>query len=291
MKNYILLLTILLAFCPQSFAQKIDIADRTNTWHYIGYMSHPMYYYKKAVFGFADSLVEYNGKKYSQYSWNNFSIRTDTGANKVYYWDGTQEKLLFDYNLSAGDTFNIVAMDDKQNYHYTVTKVDSMKINGINHKVFHMTSPMPAASSMTFIEGIGSDIGHPLFILNPGMTQGTLMSAGTMNLVCFSNNGIHPPELDNCHDTLLSVKKISDKKSMISVFPQPAFETLNFKFPIAIADGNISITDIVGKQVYQQSFTQKENLQLRGLNLSGIYFYKVADKINNTVYSGKVIFQ
>lgn len=314
MKSFLLLSIVTFTICIHSFAQKINITDGTNIWYYVHYQHLVNPHrpgYKNQLFSVNTNPVIINSKTYSLI--DNVLVREDSAANKVYYFrtSDSSDNLLFDYNLQQNDSFilNAYYRNTQRTYVYHILKVDTFLINNVTHKYFWTKSDdtdlnRTGFAYVSFAEGLGCVDYSPVYIINPQNYLDIYSQTLHCNLVCFENKGAYPsitqiPSSSNipdnvhsCNDTLLNIGSVSKTVyNKINVFPQPALNNVTFKFPMVIANGNISITNIVGKQVFQSHFAQKDNLQLSDLNLSGLYFYRIEDNTNNTVYSGKLIFQ
>ena len=51
----------------------------------------------------------------------------------------------------------------------------------------------------------------------------------------------------------------------------------------------VQVTDKLGKTIVEQAFTNKAEISINDANSKGIYFIKVINEENKTIYTGKVI--
>ena len=68
----------------------------------------------------------------------------------------------------------------------------------------------------------------------------------------------------------------------ISIYPNPASSTINLVLPKNMETGQITVFDILGKQVHSQEFESNNNISINIMNLiSGSYFLKVVSGENS----------
>ena len=153
-------------------AQKIRFTDHRNQWHTTGLFADCAYFATSYYYG-ADTV--FHGMTYkpiltSRYlgafcSMSDgppygFYVREDTDANMVYFtlrdgFSDTDEHILYNYNLNAGDTITYWQYGSPQLD--SVTSIDSVFISGVSHKVFYIqTTSLPTPFVYTIVEGIGS---------------------------------------------------------------------------------------------------------------------------------------
>lgn len=248
----------ILLFLSSAFygnAQKIHFTDTSNTWkvHFMdpnGPIGWEIFRYK------ADTI--WHGTTYRRLIYNEGTfIREDTTAGKVYYITpatDTEEQLLYDYTLQVGDTFACSKAVHR------VTLIDSVALNGIWHKIWHMNidtcfgTPSFLCYNYKVIEGIGS-ITEPLGPIDPTYFE----IAST--LTCFTNHGSPPTfskkvgyYLDNnlsCDPEFLAINPLLRKTDDIYVFPNPVKDMLTIITGEKI--NNISISNVTGQVVYRNS--------------------------------------
>lgn len=204
------------------------------------------------------------------------SFRNDSAAKKVYFLpkDSTNEKLLYDFNYSLGDTLR-PTYSRSYNFNHpnplVVTKVDSILILGIYHRTIGFiscpTSYFGSSDTLQLIEGIGSNSG----LFSSYNICNYYVRAS--RLYCHRQNGqiVFSDTYGNCN-LISSIENAVIDKSTISVSPNPAHNFVKVK-----SDGNIkgiSIYDIAGKQLsFIENPGQSSSLDVSGFQ-SGIYLIR-----------------
>lgn len=159
-----------------------------NTYHYyfLGDTTLDEKAYKK-VFQCTDSLLthcELVG-----------FIREDLPSKKVWYRKiGKEEKLLYDFDLSKGDTLEMYHEQLKDTIKYTVSRIDTIHVGSSIRNRYTLDI---LGWEDTWIEGIGSKFG----LLNSNLYYNIVGSFA--DLLCFSDNqgNYYNPEYDACHVT------------------------------------------------------------------------------------------
>lgn len=306
MKKLLALLLVVTATNSFSFAQKIDIADRTNVWYVLHnlHLVNPHRSGNKTVIYRCDTaLVVKNGKAYTKIG-GGLLLRTDTIDNKVYYYRvfDSSEHVFFDYNVKAGDTFMLDRMSQgaPDTTYFFVSSVDSVYINNLPHKRFQFGGP-----SYSFLEGIGyNTYADPFFELDPTSFYTYNLTTTSCGLTCFGNKGTFPTlspgvpttigvfdNINSCKDSMLSVTSASQNNATAAISPQPAFAVATIKLSQIVHEGSIVITNTIGQIVLQNQFKEKQELQVENPGQSGVYFYRITDNKENQSYTGKIIFQ
>lgn len=191
----------------------------------------------------------------------------DQGKQSYFRYNDTVEVLIYDFNLEAGDTFNLVfplsfTPDWPEFESMIVQEVDSVEFNDGSYRkriVFETENSysLCAEENLMWIEGVGSNV-HPFYPLYDCFEYG-------IQLDCYINNG---NELyGKCQ--YLSV----DKYSIVAVkaFPNPFFDQIN------ILDNehvivSTALLDINGNQVANANKSELLNLEYLP---SGVYMLKV----------------
>lgn len=273
---------ILFAFALSTSAQKIRFTDPSNGWvthgsapecEFIGsyfYGADTIHHgirYKKIISLFTSLLPTGCGTDDSSW-W----VREDTLLNRVYYrwmsWGSydTVEHVLFEYNLSAGDTFRYISAFFP-GFKDSVKRVDSVFINGYAHKALQINNWYDARE-YTVVEGIGC-LSGPLYT-----PRRTCFEFGE-ELMCFFNRGTKPDFLvdnngcwaadsfNNISSCIkLSVANVSPGKE-VNVYPNPAYETLNVSiegytdFPLSLV-----ISDLLGHAVLRSDIQKNGKVQV-----------------------------
>lgn len=300
MKNYLFLITLLCLFALPSNAQKIRFTDSTNRWNVVtGWGAKwppPLYYATKDYYYDFSYIVSGQVRRRLQGGghgsvWQSFWVWEDTTIGKVYILNPhtNAEEVLYDYNMKVGDTLKNWHGDARAN---VVAGIDSVLINNVWHKVFHGYNSN-TAFNFRIIEGIGTD-GTPIA---PDFNY--LGSEQLISLACFQNKGMVPVtpanssfRIKNCADTLLSVQDLDKTNKHVEVYPQPAHSQITIKISYLITNGFICISNTLGQLVYRFDFSQKDKLDIRNTTgMKGVYYYRIADKVNGNEYSGKLLFE
>jgi len=209
---------------------------------------------------------------------NNWAIREDT-TKRVYIFDyiSGQEFLLYDFNLGLGDTLaygNAFSFNGSyDNYVEVITSIDSLLIDGLFHKVYHITSTNwmgVVVDYVQIIEGIGSTFG--LFADNsPNWGE----KYDLLNCV-YINGQVVYFQTQPC--SLLTAIENVDTNGMINttfnIYPNPASDNLTISCP----NGTLTIKSTEGKSNYTQVIS---NNRLE-INLTewraGVYFMSLITK-------------
>ncbi|HLG35036.1 MAG TPA: T9SS type A sorting domain-containing protein [Bacteroidia bacterium] len=223
-------------------------------------------YHKIYQSGTGHIYCAYGNSINNYYSWNDTyrgGIRQDTVGKKIYYINGFQECLLYDFSLSVGDTFY-----DCLSYNPILTSIDSILIGTNYRKRFNF--PLPAYS---VIEGIGSMSGllEPIF---PGVESYS-------DLICFSQNGqtLYPDTTSLCQ-IITSTDNHLAQEITFSIFPNPATNQLTISIPIhreQFAIKEIEIYDVLGEKVFKSQILNPDSqISVDVSSLApGIYFVRV----------------
>lgn len=279
---YILLSCMLSNLC---FAQSYTPFDFNNgLWQEDYYdMQYERSYYNYYTDG--DTII--NGISYHQlykkgkhtYSYNGPStfwsyytelfgfIREDN--NKKIYYKGTNngiaEELLYDFNITLGDTIAIPPIDlmfDSA----VVVAVDSVLICTSLHKRYKL-SPIGTGllHDLYWTEGTGST--HGLIPRYYSFERGVLD-------VCYSDSTCVTPCL-----TILSSSSIEDQASTLAtIYPNPSTETSIIRLNNSARSTNISIINSLGQIVFNKTTNnQEESLDLSQW-VPGIYYVRLEYK-------------
>ncbi len=278
MKLHIILAFLLLSIADLSFAQKVRISDPTNKCVINTYTAHPCYCTQLQNWSYSGT-VTLGGYTYSKLASQDVYIREDTIANVVYIkWGNNPEFLLYDYNWEVGDT-----LGDTKEAH--ISQIDTVLINGFNHKVFHVDE------GTIIIEGIGNTYRPFSYVLDH--------TSLTATVVCFSNaNGIpnivtsRPNYLFNLSSCKpVAAPSIESETKGVTIYPQPAHNGLNIQLTEAIS-GKLTLTNSVGQIVYVRAINNEATIRLNNIALnSGMYYYHITCVGSTTNYSGKLMIE
>ena len=291
MKKLLIFLVLGLLYSTGNCQEYETIVDATKQWSVVtktfNYINEPPYTEKLTAWTTSyrfrgDTLIndylykfleECKDSLFQEWYRSKFLLRDDS-SDRVFIHNYTNEKLLYDYNVKAGDTIWIPF----ENY---IEIVDSAKYEIIASKE---RKTIFGKYFSTYIKGFGTYEG-PL-----GFLYHNMVGDFTNTLSCFKQN-----------DTLLysygescyveynytDVKEINFKQSIL-LFPNPAknllsIELSNFNkgiLKIFSSDGRI----ILEKQINN---TGKQSINIESFH-RGIYFVVFINQVNE-IYKGKFI--
>lgn len=299
MKQAFLLSLILLSALDVD-GQKIRFTDTSNIWyqsvHNWTYSTMGPIFYK------GDSTIHsttyqklYNGGHFGNL---HLLIREDSAAKKVYYWDDTTERILYDFSLSIGDT---ITYPDGSHH---VKSIDSVKIDSVWYKTFYF-EPVNSQVSWpyTVIENVGcvKSLAFPIFVYR--------FSEGSVYLNCFYNSGTKPTlskavpnaspggwsfdNKDSCYTYIIyvSVDDVPNPVQSITISPHPANVSSVITLPYTLQSGELTIYNTLGQIIRQSLFSNTSKLPIGQLPNSGMYYYRVSDKTNGQVWQGKMVYE
>jgi hypothetical protein len=281
MRPVLKILFLFLAICATFFAygQKIRFTDQLNSWTIYQVDADPFFIPNYTTSGYSGDTVinSFSYKKYLGPLYEGY-IREDTLAGLVYYrgfycCQDTAEQILYNYNWQVGDS---VLHGD---FHHYVSDIDSVEINGIVHKVWHVEQAYNffATTDYYVIEGIGSTHG-PTFPVDP------MQFEHGFTLTCFHNNGSTPPlshavdNFDNVVSCTLGIPGDRLNAQAISVVTDPGNAAVQIKFKQRVPSAAVAIYNAVGQLVFSDVLANVEVYSLTGrLDIPGIYFCNVVE--------------
>ncbi len=191
----------------------------------------------------------------------------------------TAEVLLYDFNLSVGDTLPDSYTNGYDNW---VSSVDSALLGGVYRKVFHIsgdTTMSWAVDYVSIIEGVGSTFGLLGDLLPIFETANWLDCFKHRNTIVFPAGGV------SCDSIIISIPE-QKKEQKIVVFPSPTKGLINVK-TVQTAPMQITIINILGEeQIRFSSLNGSAETNISFLP-SGIYFVFVT--LEHQQYSQKII--
>ncbi|MDR3681555.1 MAG: T9SS type A sorting domain-containing protein [Flavipsychrobacter sp.] len=300
MKTIICSLLLSFSFLA-AYSQKIHFTDSRNTWQGYafdadGHTWQPFYHYT------GDST--FNGTTYkvlvNTYGGNTNFVREDTLQGLVYILINNTDRILYNYNLKAGDSISYVWAQNRVD---SVVSTDSILINGVYHKTLYMKGNFVSGNNggnatltYTVVEGIGSPNG-------PLASETVYYFEGQENLTCFEqsnvkvdirllshNNYGKVDSFVNCSH--VAVNNISHRASTVKVVPNPGGKASKLLFGYIISNGTITVINEMGQVVRSTPFSNSSELEIGdALRASGVYFYRVTDKDSGVTFTGKFVFE
>lgn len=208
------------------------------------------------------------------------AYREDVLAKKVYYIEPgqTADTLLYDFNLSIGDTLPPSYVNDTNSVTTAclnvVSSIDSVLVGGSYHKRFSISNLIDMSADTVFlIEGVGSTTGLLYLIGNQFERKGELL--------CFSVNDsvLFPSSVISCASYNVGVGEINEPESYVSIFPNPTNGKFQIKTEAEI--NSIEVLDVFGRRILYSESNQTE------INISnfinGIYFVRMIDSDENRI--------
>ena len=281
MKQLYLLMSILLTAVAAD-GQKIRFTDTSNVWYESVHTWDMSQMWRTTYKG--DSSI--NGTDYQKlYTLGKSStnlyllIREDTLAKKIYYWDDTTERVLYDFSLEVGDT---VAYPLGRHY---LKSIDSVKIDSFWYKTFYFESATGQFEwPYTVIENIGcaQSLAFPI--------DAAYRFLGSSRLNCFYNDGVKPvfskpvesfDNKDSCYTYIIyvSVDDVPNSKAL-TISPHPANSSSVITFPYTLQKGELIIYNTLGQTVRRVSLSKSSKITVGSLPGVGMYYYKVSDITN-----------
>jgi len=190
----------------------------------------------------------------------------------------TNEYLLYDFDLSLGDTLPVTFNNFNSDIY--VTHVDSIFTNHGYLKKFTLGGNNTATY---LIEGMGSSQG----LIEP---IGVIFDCGFV-LECFSLNDSawYPAPGNSCNLILGIESSVEDKDFQIHISPNPVSDYCIIQSNKYLSNAEINVINSIGKIVLSENGLSGNELKIRlPKTLSGIYFVQIM--MNNTaIHSSKII--
>jgi len=293
----VLLILINTAF---SYAQYIPVLQENNNWsvdvHFeTGEPQDPPYYLIITEQISIGDIENVDGLDYYRV-WSGDQatclLREENGI--VYKYDEHEEvdKILFDFTLEVGDTFNLINSaynsygfcsihgTDLWESQLTVDTVEEIEIAGELRKVITF-SESGEFIQFQWIEGIGNISGFD-------MLWGWVDVTGFNELACFTTNGTTYffNGATSCDNTILGNDEAS--KNNVILYPNPVNDKSILQLPSVGYADTIRIFDLQGRLVKEMSISTDyfiiDAMQFR----TGLYFYQVFSE-NNLIKSDKFL--
>lgn len=289
----ILISVFMLVLAQAASAQKVRISDPTNKcvisvfynngprsgsdlfhWSFSGKVNLGQYTYSKFD----------TGSTYTPYKY----IREDTTLNIVYGLNSAgDEEILYDYNWQTGDSIGLISIGIMR-----VESIDTVKINGYDHKVFNIVDQPNGAYPQTIVEGFGN-ITYPFWRVAENAS-----ATPYATIVCFSNaNGtptvVETTPIQHQHFGLSLCKSVGiasiNNEANLSIYPQPAHNEFTIQLPTEVT-GKMIIINGMGQTVYTHNIAHEASLNINGISLNtGVYYYRINSSNAKVNYSGKLL--
>ncbi len=287
-KYYYILVTILL-FSTDSFAQPYQSIFGKNSTKWVYRWGDEFGWHNDTIFAIKDTVVNsHTYKLLATSSYHHtpvFLLREDTTKGIVWCrtltWLGhqndTTDRVISKMELNTGDTFDVTNIRlAAHNNAPSNNIVDSIGyVNGLKH--IYMRGQY-YGEPYTLVEGVGSNMGIQWkYKIIPENTF-----TGGFYLLCSYKDGVKTNYENRKYNGSCwfasNVKYLS--KTKLSLYPNPATNTLNIELPNKYLIKNISVTDISGRVVITDNTPVINNsiYQLNTTSLSeGMYLLHWTD--------------
>jgi hypothetical protein len=288
MKKMLIAITFLLPYLSQS--QFIPLLDMNNSWSVDVYYEpfdppDPPYFWVETEQISIGGIEVINSMDYYRIMMGDQGtclLREENGIVYKYDVNDDIDRILFDFNLEVGDTFNLLesAYEDDMycisigssllESELNVQSVEELFIAGEMRKVITFEQ-VTNYSQIQWIEGIGNISGFDLIWELLDVTGGSL-------LVCFAINGntYYFNGADSCDNTTLNIHE-TNKDSLV-LYPNPVTNRSILHISEHLGIDHIKIYDITGKCILEDLINNHYYMIDAFQYPSGLYFYRVFQK-------------
>lgn len=284
--NFILVLTAL--FTSEVYSQ--NFAPIGATWHYEISENSPASNYSKwevvsdsIILGQSTRRIEHtvgsNGMVHEEF----MLVYENSSIVYKYHSISNSFTILYDFNAVAGDTW--ITKFDTCEVLISVDSTSMTLINGFNLKVLHISNG--------YMETITEKIGNsqrPLQNVDWNCFNSPVDGAYYHGLRCYSDNiiGSYSTGVSaTCTSISISVIEKTENDNSLSIFPNPANQTLNIKHNSS--RGQLMLYSLTGEIILTQQLISKSTKIDVSNYTKGIYFYTISN--SNKLSSGKVVIQ
>jgi len=212
-----------------------------------------------------------------------FGLRED--SNKRIWsktFDGSSERLLYDFNFNIGEFFLTDISPDSANF---ITGIDSVLVGNDYRKRYLLYNYwMQSSDHLFIIEGIGASTGLAELIMPP------FESGGMID--CFYQNGQvlwSDSLVTNC-TLVLGTPEYVENKVPIEFFPNPFYSFATLKINGEFMNAELKIYNQIGELVKKQVIINESTIINRDRLQVGIYFYCLTNSMGN-IKTGKFIIE
>ncbi len=228
-------------------------------------------------------------------------LKEDTTTGKVWYRSlpnpangnsylnparDTQDILIMDMSLQLGDTFVAGKVNGLSD---TIAIVDSVYIDANNRKHIRFNIRISWAFYFEFIEGVGTTLGIAYKDSNTiyhGAQNGGLICAFHNRIDIYST--AYKAQLNNKCLPDVSVGQLN-KQAALTIHPNPSTGSVTIELPTR-QQTNVSIADISGRTVYQNTISNKQTLQVDlSKQPKGVYIIHLTT--NDKHYTNKLLLE
>jgi hypothetical protein len=196
-------------------------------------------------------------------------IRNTTG--KVFFFDGFEDELIYDFTLEPGDTLNTsIAGSD-----IVVESIDSVLVGDEYRRRFNLNNP--DGYSNWIIEGIG----HQRGLIEPMYLPLEFYS----EFLCYAETHVPIYPEDASCDLAVNIYENSLVNSLLSIYPNPSSGNITFSFNSNMGKNiNFKIISSIGQIIVDSPWDVSQRLNEITFDLSsintGIYVVVLQDGTN-----------
>lgn len=215
------------------------------------------------------------------------AIREDTIQRKIYFHNYTNEIVLYDFTLDVGDTiYYSTNLNYNLDYYKVVDSIDSTFVSGQFRKTWFLTNSYLSMTDI-WIEGIGSVYRYGLLYPND---PDIVLDASNPYFGCFSHDTVIYIDDSNCTGTcpctdwLVKVEEVNEINEDITIFPNPARNTIIVEFSNDIEAYNcLELLACNGKLIRKiDILSDRIEIDIKELN-NGIYFIRLTGNEKTTL--------
>jgi hypothetical protein len=271
MKLTIRTLGLLFSLCfivNSGFAQFAKVG---SVWHYNIGEGHPFHHFTALESVKDTSFLGFNAKKLCSPICNPIYVAQKQDTVFIFNWDKIEFVKFFYYGGKVGDTLYLgFGRKDSSEYKSVITKVDTIVVNGKEHKTYYTDNQSSIGYSGRFIEGIGYTHQFlPEFVIRP-----TIFHNG---LRCFNWNVVEQRFKDiacDSYDVSVSEKQKGLNNSL-KIAPNPTSTNLSIEIANRVNPSFIQLINSIGEVVFQSEVVQpRMEISVEELQ-SGVYFIQV----------------
>jgi|GEM_PF-628475 len=196
------------------------------------------------------------------------AFRQDISNKEVYYVPqfGTEEELLFDFNMEVGDTVkgHLATYNDN----HIITSIDSILVDNNYRKQWNIG----ASSGLRLIEGIGSTFGFfkPL--------PSVLSHQPFFDLTCFQENGttLYPENTTDCL-VVTDIQSVTNEKLATTAFPNPSTEAVQLNFGKTVSCLTVNVFSSLGELISSKQIKYLDSYKQILPEVQGIYLIQLIE--------------
>lgn len=283
MKAKITAILILMFFNSKSFSQEYFPLLNNSSW-IILIQDFGGSVYSEINQSNDETIGPYTYKKFIANTNQQFLLREDIVAKKIYKLINGSEVLLYDFSLQVLDN---ITLANEQNYQ--VQSITNINVNGGQRRRFYLRN---LVSNSTFpdeiwIEGVGN-YGHPLLATNE------IFSDPVFELQCSFQNGVNIFNKGIANgltptSCTLSIEEQNILSNRISFAPNPFKSELIISTKVSLKNSTLKMYNAIGQIVKQINNINGNEIILKRENLSnGIYLIQLFEN-NKFLTSNKVM--